>query len=134
MKSDKKLMKVWIWLITSSTCLNWFTFVCPSNNASAKADKLFECVWPFCGLALKELTTNSGQKVGLLSETKLGLYIKQRKYQISCFCWKSITNYQYNVILAQNICLCKHWKKGKTILILDWTNISLKLGKTCLFQ
>ena len=26
-----------------------------SNNLSAVADKLFECVWPFCGLALKGL-------------------------------------------------------------------------------
>ena len=26
-----------------------------SNNSSAAADELLECVWPFCGLALKGL-------------------------------------------------------------------------------
>ena len=38
-----------------------------SNNSSAVGDKLFECVWPFCGIGVKGLTHSLPLKMEIIN-------------------------------------------------------------------
>ena len=53
------------------------------HNSSAVADELFECVWPFCGVALKRLMVNL-QQTEVDASKRNDKYFKNRGY-----CWGS---------------------------------------------
>ena len=49
-----------------------------SKNSSVVADELFKCVWPFCGLALKGLS--SVESLKHLACTKKGTINKSQQF------------------------------------------------------
>ena len=53
------------------------------NNSSAFGDKLFECAWPFCGLALNELRADKHSCLGKVIFNTAGFEKKLRK-QLCC--------------------------------------------------